>query len=264
MAGATADTGTTMPTHMLQHKVAVITGSANGIGRTTALRLAEDGAHIGLLDFDANAVAEVCEEVRKLGREAIAIPLDCTDAVDVGSAFKQVREALGPIDILVNGVGQSSRNRMTDFAAANLETFDFLIAVNLKSCVLCSHQVVPDMKARGSGKIVNIASESAVNGSPRSWDYAAAKAGVIGFTRAVARELAPFRVTVNAVAPGPIRTRAIDEMPKNVIDSIIADIPMGRIGQPEDVANAILFFASSQSDYITGQTLLVNGGHWML
>jgi NAD(P)-dependent dehydrogenase (short-subunit alcohol dehydrogenase family) len=249
---------------LLHDKIAVVTGGANGIGRTTALELARHGADVGLLDFDMAALSTVCREIGELGRQSIAVPLDCTDPIHVRSAFKQVRDALGPIDILINGVGQSARQKMTDFADADLETLDFLLAVNLKSCVLCSHQVVIDMKARGRGKIINIASESAVNGSPKSWDYAAAKAGVIGFTRAIARELAPFGVNVNAIGPGPTRTRAIDEMPKGVIDKIITEIPMGRIAEPDDIANAVLFFASDQSAFITGQTLLVNGGHWML
>jgi acetoacetyl-CoA reductase/3-oxoacyl-[acyl-carrier protein] reductase len=249
---------------LLQNKVAVITGSANGIGRNTALSLAESGANIGLLDFDKSRLEHVCAEIHELGRKAVSVPLDCTNGVHVASAFKRIRESLGEVDILVNGVGQSARERMTDFANANLDTFDFLIDVNLKSCVLCSHQVAAVMKARRAGKIINIASESAVNGSPRCWDYGAAKAGVIGFTRSVARELAPFGVNVNAIAPGPVRTQAIDKMEKGLIDSIIAEIPMRRIAEPEDVANAILFFASDQSAFITGQTLLVNGGHWML
>ena len=229
-----------MPNEYLHDKVAVVTGAANGIGRVTAVRLAEAGAHVGLLDFDQRTLSQTCAEITDLGRHAVGVPLDCTDRVHVTSAFKQ------------------------EFANANLDTFDFLIAVNLKSCVLCSYQVVGEMKTRGAGKIINIASESAVNGSPRSWDYSAAKAGVIGFTRSVARELAPFGVNVNAIGPGPTRTRAIDEMPKGVIDRIIADIPMGRVAEPEEIANAVLFFASSQSDFVTGQTLLVNGGHWML
>jgi NAD(P)-dependent dehydrogenase (short-subunit alcohol dehydrogenase family) len=249
---------------MLAGKITVITGAANGIGRTTALLLAQHGADVGLLDFDQRALADLCDEIRGMGRQAVGVPLDCTDRVHVASAFKQVRDALGSVDILVNGVGQSARERMTEFADANLDTLDFLIAVNLKSCILCSHQVVPDMKARRTGKIINIASESAVNGSPRSWDYSAAKAGVIGFTRAIAQEFAPFGINVNAIGPGPIRTRAIGEMQKSVIDDIIAEIPMGRVGEPEDVANAVLFFASDQSAFVTGQTLLVNGGHWML
>jgi NAD(P)-dependent dehydrogenase (short-subunit alcohol dehydrogenase family) len=248
----------------LDNRVAVITGAANGIGRTTALTLARAGADIGLLDFDSAGLAAAQGEIEALGRRAAPVPLDCTDPTHVKSAFKQVRAALGPVDILVNGVGQSARGKMTDFADADLETFDFLIGVNLKSCVLCAHEVAGEMIARGSGKIVNIASESAVNGSPRSWDYSAAKAGVIGFTRAIARELAPHGIAVNAVGPGLTRTRAVEEMPKGMIDTIIARIPMRRIAEPEDIANVILFFAGPASDYVTGQTLLVNGGNWML
>jgi acetoacetyl-CoA reductase/3-oxoacyl-[acyl-carrier protein] reductase len=121
------------------------------------------------------------------------------------------------------------------------------------------------MCARRAGKIVNVASDSAVNGSPQSWDYAAAKAGVIGFTRTVSRELAPFGINVNAVGPGLTRTpNVMNGLPADLVQKVAASIPMGRVGEPEDVANAIAFFASDQSDYITGQTLLVNGGTWML
>jgi NAD(P)-dependent dehydrogenase (short-subunit alcohol dehydrogenase family) len=249
---------------LLDNKIAVVTGAANGIGRAIALRLAGDGADVALLDFDQAAQSEACEQLRKSGRKALAIPLDCTDRVHVESAFRQIRERLGPIDILVNNVGQSARERMTHFTQANLDMLDVLLSVNLKSCIYCSHQVVGEMKTRKSGKIINITSESAVNGSPRTWDYAAAKAGIIGFSRAIARELAPYGINVNAVGPGPTRTRALDEMPKGMIDAIIADIPMGRIAEPDDIANAVAFLATDQSSFITGQTLLVNGGHWML
>jgi len=245
-------------------RVAVVTGAASGIGLTTALRLAKDGANLALLDFDGQAQERASELIRETGRDVLAVPLDCTNRDHVASAFRQVRESLGPVDILVNNVGQSARDKMTEFVSANLDTMDMLLAVNLKSCILCSHQVVAEMRSRRSGKIINITSESAVNGSLRSWDYAAAKAGIIGFTRAVARELAPFGINVNAVGPGVTRTRAIETMQKGFIDGIIAQIPMGRIAEPEDIANAVAFFASDQSNFITGQTLLVNGGHWML
>jgi NAD(P)-dependent dehydrogenase (short-subunit alcohol dehydrogenase family) len=247
----------------LAGKVAVVTGAASGIGLDATLRLARDGADLALLDIDGR-MEEICEEIRGMGRRAVSVPLDCTDRVHVASAFRQVRDQLGPVDILVNNVGQSARNRMTDFVNANLDTLDLLLAINLKSCILCSHQVASEMRQRGYGKIINIVSESAVNGSPRSWDYAAAKAGIIGFTRAIAQELAPFGVNVNAIGPGATRTRALDELPKGLIDGIIAQIPMKRIAETADIANAISFFASDESSYVTGQTLLVNGGHWML
>jgi NAD(P)-dependent dehydrogenase (short-subunit alcohol dehydrogenase family) len=253
-----------MDQQALSNKVAVVTGGASGIGWATALQLADAGANVALLDFDGGTEERALELARDTGRNVLAVPLDCTSRDHVVSAFRRVRERLGPVDILVNNVGQSARERMTDFVGANLDTLDMLLAVNLKSCILCSHQVAPEMQSRRSGKIINITSESAVNGSLRCWDYSAAKAGIIGFTRAIARELAPYGVTVNAVGPGATRTGAIDKMQKGFIDRIIADIPMGRMAEPEDIAHAVAFLASDQAGYITGQTLLVNGGHWML
>jgi NAD(P)-dependent dehydrogenase (short-subunit alcohol dehydrogenase family) len=248
----------------LTGKVAVVTGAANGIGLASALRLARDGANLALLDLDASGLKTAAAAVAESGSRVFSVPVDCSDGVQVATAFARVRDELGPVDILLNNVGQSARERMTEFADTDLGTLEFMLAINLKSCIVCSRQVVEDMRKRRSGKIVNIASESAVNGSPRCWDYSAAKAGVIGFTRAVARELAPFHVNVNAIGPGPIRTRALDQLPKALLDSVVAGIPMRRVGEPDDIANAVAFFASDQSDFITGQTLLVNGGHWML
>jgi NAD(P)-dependent dehydrogenase (short-subunit alcohol dehydrogenase family) len=248
----------------LSSKVAVVTGGASGIGLATARQLAQAGANVALFDFDGNTPQRASEIVQETGRQVLAVPLDCTNRDHVASAFRRVREHFGPVDILVNNVGQSARERMTDFVHANLDMLDLLLAVNLKSCILCSHQVAPEMQSRRSGKIINITSESAVNGSLRSWDYGAAKAGIIGFTRAIARELAPFGINVNAIGPGATRTGAIDKMQKGFIDRIVADIPMGRMAEPEDIAHAVVFFASEQAGFITGQTLLVNGGHWML
>lgn len=253
-----------MDERALDRRIAVVTGAANGIGLATAVELSRAGADVALLDLDGRTEERASQIVHETGRKVIAVPLDCTNRDHVVSAFKMVREHLGPIDILVNNVGQSARERMSDFTAADLGTLDALLAVNLKSCILCSHQVAPEMQARRSGRIINITSESAVNGSLRCWDYGAAKAGIIGFTRAIARELAPFGVSVNAIGPGATRTGAIDKMQKGYIERIIADIPMGRMAEPEDIAHAVGFFASDRAAFITGQTLLVNGGHWML
>ncbi len=203
-------------------------------------------------------------EIRALGRRVKTVALDCTDANAVIAAFQDVHQEYDRVDILVNNVGQGSRERMLPFLSTNLETLEFQMAINLKTCIVCSHQVAKGMAARGSGKIINMTSESAVNGSLRSWDYAAVKAGVIGFTRALARELAPHRVNVNAIGPGATRTRALDLIPADLMTKIIAGIPMERVGEPDDIANAVAFFAGDQSDYVTGQTLLVNGGNWML
>ena len=228
----------------LEGKIAVVTGAANGIGRGCALRLAGDGADVALLDLDEVSLQAPAAEIQALGRRALPITLDCTNRDAVTAAFDRIRRELGPIDILLNNIGQSARERMTEFSSSNLDTLDFLLAVNLSSCILCSRQVVEEMRRRRQGKIINITSESAVNGSPRTWDYSAAKAGVIGFTRSVARELAPFGINVNAIGPGLTRTRALDQLPRDIVDKLVMEIPMGRIGEVEDIANAVAFFAT--------------------
>jgi NAD(P)-dependent dehydrogenase (short-subunit alcohol dehydrogenase family) len=245
-------------------KCAVVTGGANGIGRATALRLAGEGADIGLLDLEEEALVSVVAEIEDLGGKALGVATDCTNPDAISNAFSKIRTQLGPVDILINNVGQSSRDKMTDFATSDLSTLDFILDINLKSCILCSRQVITDMCSKTYGKIVNLASESAVNGSPRCWDYGSAKAGVIGFTRTLAQEVAAQGITVNAVGPGAIRTRAYDLLPKDIIEQIVAGIPVGRVGEPEEIADVIAFLSSDQSSYITGQTLLVNGGNWML
>lgn len=245
-------------------RVAVVTGGGNGIGQSCAARLAADGAAVAVIDLDPNAAQAVAAEIAAGGVKTIGLGVDCTSLEAIEKAFAEIAGTLGPVDILVNNVGQSARGRMSDFADADMEVLDFILDVNLKSCVLCSRQVVGSMKERGYGKIVNITSESAVNGSLKTWEYSAAKAGVIGFTRSIARELAPFGINVNAVGPGATRTRAIEQLPVDLIDKISKGIPAGRMGLPKDIANAVAFFSGDQSDYVTGQTLLVNGGNWML
>lgn len=251
-------------TSSINGKCALITGSANGIGRASALRLAREGANIGLLDLEEDALSAVTAEIEALGQKAEPVATDCTSEQAISEAFDQIRKLLGPIDILINNVGQSARNKMTKFATSDLASLDFILDINLKSCIYCSRNAMDDMVPRGYGKIVNLTSESAVNGSPRCWDYGSAKAGVIGFTRTLAQEVAAGGITVNAIGPGAIRTRAYDQLPKEVIDEVVASIPAGRVGEPEDISAAVAFLASDESSYITGQTLLVNGGNWML
>ena len=248
----------------IKGKCAVVTGAANGIGRAVALRLASEGADIGLLDVEQEALSDISKEIEETGRKVISIAADCMHADAVESAFRKVRDELRPVDILINNVGQSAREKMTDFANSDLSTLDFILDVNLKSCILCSRQVIGDMLNQKYGKIVNISSESAVNGSPRCWDYSSAKAGVIGFTRALAQEVAANGITVNAIGPGAIRTRAYEQLPSDLMEKIVANIPAGRVGEPEDISSAVTFLASDESSYVTGQTLLVNGGNWML
>jgi NAD(P)-dependent dehydrogenase (short-subunit alcohol dehydrogenase family) len=241
----------------LDGKIAVVTGAANGIGRASALALARHGARLAVLDIEADRLAQLAAEI---GGDAIAIPLDCTDRAAIEAAFLRI----GRVDILFNNVGQSAREKASQFHDSDPDTWEFVLRVSLRSCMLATRQVVGQMRDRGAGKIINMSSESALYGDVGLADYSAAKMGVIGFTRSLARELAPFRVNVNAVAPGAIGTRAHDRLPPEVIDTIKSGTPMGYIGTPDDVANAVVFLAGEDSRFITGQTLLIDGGRWMI
>jgi acetoacetyl-CoA reductase/3-oxoacyl-[acyl-carrier protein] reductase len=246
----------------LTDRVAVLTGAANGIGRASAVRLAADGAQVGLLDRDEAGLIETADLITKAGGKALWIAGDLTDTPFVEGAFARLASELGPVDILLNNVGQSAREQASEFWCSEASLWQFMLDISLITTMTCSRQVVGGMRERERGRIINISSEAAFIGSKNATAYAAAKAGVIGFTRALARELAPFQVCVNAVAPGYTRTQALDRLPREIVDKAIAEIPVGFVGEPEDIAHAIAFFASDESRYITGQTLLVNGGRW--
>ena len=248
----------------LSGKVSVVTGAANGIGRASALCLARAGADLAVLDREADALAAVASEIEKLGRRALPIVLDCTSESEVRAAFDGVIAAFSQVDILFNNVGQSARERATEFWQSDAATWRFVLDVSLMSAMLATRQVVAGMRERRVGKIINMSSGSAFFGDVGLVDYSAAKLGVVGFTRALARELAPFRINVNAVAPGAIRTRAHTRLPAEVIDRIRDGTPMGCIGEPDDVGNVVVFLASDDSRFITGQTLLIDGGRWMI
>jgi NAD(P)-dependent dehydrogenase (short-subunit alcohol dehydrogenase family) len=238
--------------------VAVITGAGNGIGRACALHMARNGADVVILDIETGPLDQVAAEIVKLGRRVTAYALDLTDYALVEKTFARIRA--GRIDILINNVGQTARERISEFHESSPEVWDFVIKVSLKTTLNCTRQVVAGMRERRSGKIVNISSESALAGDATIADYAAAKAGVVGFTRSLARELGPFQVTVNAVLPGGTITRATERVPKEFIEENLKKIPMGRFNEPDDIANAVGFLASDRARFITGQSLLVNGG----
>lgn len=238
-------------------RVVVITGGGAGIGAGTARRFIAEGARVAVMDLDVDEIAPVL-------RAGLAREGDCTDAEAMARFLADVESRLGPVDVLFNNVGQSARERGGPFVESLESTWRFVLEVSLLSAMRASRLVAPGMQARGRGRIVNMSSDAAFVGDAGLADYAAAKMGVVGFTRALARELAPHGVTVNAVCPGAIRTRAHDTLSPEVLARIRAGTPAGFVGEVEDVAALVAFLASDEGRFITGQTLLVDGGRWMV
>jgi NAD(P)-dependent dehydrogenase (short-subunit alcohol dehydrogenase family) len=245
-------------------RVAVVSGAANGIGRASALRLAREGADLVVVDREGDALLSVAREIEAAGRQVLPITADWTDQRAVAEAFAAIRRRFGRIDVLFNNVGQSARERASEFHASEEATWRFVIEVSLLATMRATRLAVEEMRARRSGRIVNMSTESAFYGDVGFVDYSAAKMGVVGFTRSLARELAPFQVNVNAVCPGAIRTRAHDRLPREVIDRVRNSVPMGYVAEPEDVAGVVAFLASDDARYITGQSILIDGGRWMI
>jgi acetoacetyl-CoA reductase/3-oxoacyl-[acyl-carrier protein] reductase len=238
----------------LSGKTAVVTGAAHGIGRATALRLAAEGARVAAIDIEADSIVD-------LAAKGIAIEIgDCTDP----ATAQRFIEHLGPVDILFNNVGQSARERASAFHVSEEATWRFVLEVSLLTTMRFSRLVAPGMRERRSGRIVNMSSDAAFAGDAGIADYAAAKMGVIGFTRSLARELAPFGVTVNAVCPGAIKTRAHDRLSPEIVERIREATPAGYVGTPEDVAAVVAFLAGDESRFVTGQSILIDGGRWMI
>lgn len=245
---------------MVQDKVALITGASRGIGRSISLALAAQGAKIVAVDIDLKATEDFVAELKASGTEAVAVQGNVTASADVDNMIKVAKETFERIDILVNNAGITRDGlllRMKD------EDWDAVLDVNLKGAFLCSRAAAKVMSKQRSGRIINIASVVGQMGNAGQANYCASKAGLMGLTRSNARELAKRNVTVNAVAPGFIATDMTDALPENVRQELAAQIPLERLGSADDIANAVLFLASENSGYITGQVIGVNGGMYM-
>ena len=244
----------------LAGKVAVVTGAAQGIGRAIAEALAEDGADIVVADLDPGRSQETVTAIQKLGRRALTVKVNVAEWNDVKAMAEQVIREWGKIDILVNNAGITRDGLLMRMKE---EDWNLVLQVNLNGTFHCTKAILLPMTKQRYGRIVNIASIVGVMGNAGQANYAASKAAVIGFTKTVAREYASRAVTVNAVAPGFIDTAMTQGLSAEVKDSLQKQIPLGRLGQPSDIAAAVRFLASDEAAYITGHVLHVNGGMLM-
>jgi 2-hydroxycyclohexanecarboxyl-CoA dehydrogenase len=243
----------------LAGKTAIVTGAASGIGLAAARRLAKDGANVAIWDINEDAAQAAAAELVKEGCKAIASRVDVSKRAEIDAAVKVAQEKFGPISILVNNAGISA---FTPFMQITEEQWDRIMQVNLKSVLICTQAVLPDMLAAKWGRIINVSSSSAQTGAQTMVHYSASKGGVIAFTKSLAQELAPTGITVNNVPPGFVDTPMMRAGLGDKVDHIIAASPMKRAGRPEDMAGAIAFLASEDAGYITGHTLSVNGGRY--
>lgn len=245
---------------MLKDRVAIVTGASRGIGKEIAKTLAAQGAKVVLSARNAELLKAVAEEITAAGGTALVVAGDVSVGSDAEKLVSETVAAYSTVDILVNNAGITRDGllmRMKD------EDWDTVLDVNLKGAFLCSREVAKVMTKKRFGRIINISSVVGEMGNPGQANYCASKAGLLGLTKSMARELARRNVTVNAITPGFIETDMTDELPEKVRTELAAQIPLGRLGASEDIAHAVAFLASDVSGYITGQTLGVNGGMYM-
>lgn len=246
---------------MLSGKRALITGATSGIGKGIALHFAKNGASIAIVGTNkerAETVLKECQELKIERDQKFAIYLvDVSNTEEVKSAFEQIINDFEGIDILVNNAGIVRDNLLMKMKE---EDYDLVLAVNLKSAYNTCKALIRSMMKKKKGKIINISSVVGLTGNAGQCNYAASKAGLIGFTKSLAKEVASRNIQVNCIAPGYIRTKMTDQLPEEIKKSIIQTIPSNRLGQVEDIANAVVFLSSDHSDYITGQTIAVDGG----
>ncbi len=244
-------------------KVAIVTGGGRGIGKAIAVRMAKEGANVVVVAKNPDTLKDTAEGIKKDGGQATAVVADMTKNEDVSRMVQATMEQFGKIDILVNNVGLFT---FEPFLDTKEEEWDKLLALNLKSTLLCSRAVLKEMVKKGYGKIVNISSDAARIGVTTMASYSAAKAGVMGLTKTLAREMAHYNININCVCPGLVDTQMTADLvafAPEMKEKMIKAIPFRRLATPEDVAAAVCFFASDEASYITGQSLSVNGGQAM-
>jgi len=244
----------------LQDRVAIITGAAGGIGLTTAEVFAREGATVAMADFKVEQGEELARELRQKGYEATFFQVNVADRQSVDEMVEKVQSAYGKIDILINNAG-ITRDAM--LSKLTVEDFQTVLDVNLTGVFHCTQAVLPAMIANGRGRIINTSSVSGVYGNVGQTNYAATKAGVVGMTKTWAKELGRKGINVNAVAPGFIETGMTAKVPEKVLVQMMQMVPLARLGKPEDIANAYLFLASDESNYVNGTVLHVDGGIMM-
>lgn len=244
----------------LDGRVSLVTGAAQGIGRIIALELAAAGADVVVADIMEEGVETVAEEIGKLGKRALAVRLDVSDEESARAAVEAAMSEFGQVDHLVNNAGITRDNLLIRMKP---EEWSSVLAVNLSGVYNCTRSVVRYMMKRRYGRIVNITSVIGQMGNPGQTNYGATKAGVIGFTKSAARELGSRGITVNAVAPGFIESPMTDNLSEEIRERLLANVPLARLGLPEDVAKAVKFLVSDAASYITGAVINVNGGMYM-
>jgi 3-oxoacyl-[acyl-carrier protein] reductase len=244
----------------LKNKVALVTGASQGIGRATSLALVEAGATVAVAARNVEKLASLVAEIEAAGGEALAVPMDVADATQVKAGFQQLLGKFGKLDILVNN---AAITRDTLALRMKLDDWDAVLRTNLTGAHLCIQQALGAMLKQRSGRIVNLTSVVAQTGNAGQSNYVASKAGLIGLTRAIAVEVASRNITVNAIAPGFIETPMTDVLSQEIKDKMNSLIPLGRMGKDSEIAAAIVFLASDEAAYITGQVLDINGGMYM-
>jgi 3-oxoacyl-[acyl-carrier protein] reductase len=245
---------------MLNDKVAVVTGASRGIGREIALALAKNGAKVVASARNTEALTALVDEIKAQGGEAAAVAGDVSIEADAKNLVDQAIATYGQVDILVNNAGITRDGLLVRMKS---EDWDAVLDTNLKGAFMCTKAVAKPMSKQRFGRIINISSVVGEMGNAGQANYCASKAGLLGLTKSVAKELARRSVTVNAITPGFIVTEMTEGMTDKARDAMMEQIPMGRLGESEDIANAVLFLASDQSSYITGQVLGINGGMYM-